>query len=111
MNYTRSEIVWVKFPFSDASTTKLRPALILSNERVNKTGDYLLMQVTTKLRNDILSLQLKEKHFTGDPLLKASELRLHKIFILNESLIAGHITNVSADFMQTAISELMKLIQ
>lgn len=28
MNYKRGDIVWVKFPFSDASSTKLRPALL-----------------------------------------------------------------------------------
>ncbi len=111
MNYNRGEIVWVKFPFSDASTTKLRPALIISNNRINKTGDYLLMQVTARLRGDNLSLSINERNFTGSPLLKQSELRLHKIFILNNSLIAGNITNVSSDFMRTVISELIKLIQ
>jgi hypothetical protein len=40
-----------------------------------------------------------------------SELKLHKIFILNDSLIAGNITTVSSDFMRTVISKLIKLIQ
>jgi mRNA interferase MazF len=111
MNYNKGEIVWVKFPFNDASTTKLRPALIISNNLINKTGDYLLMEVTTKLRRDNLSLLLNENNFTGTPLLKQSELRLHKIFILNDSLIAGNITNVSSDFMRIVISKLIKLIQ
>jgi mRNA interferase MazF len=69
------------------------------------------MQVTTKLRRDNLSLPLNENNFTGTPLLKQSELRLHKIFILNDSLIAGNITNVSSDFMRIVISKLIKLIQ
>lgn len=36
-----------KISFSDASSDKLRPALIISNDIVNQTGDYLLMQITT----------------------------------------------------------------
>src|SRR5258706_3459173 len=111
MNYSRGEIVWIKFPFSDDSAAKLRPALILSNNLVNKSGDYLLMQITTKLRSDSLSLLIKENDFSGSPLLKQSELRLHKIFILNELLVAGGITNVSADFMKTVIAGLIKLIE
>jgi mRNA interferase MazF len=111
MNYSRGEIVWVKFPFSDASTNKLRPALIISNNLVNRTGDYLMMQVTSRLRNDGLSFVINEADFTGSPLLKQSELRLHKIFIINESLIAGGITNVSPVFMKTVTGELMKLIE
>jgi mRNA interferase MazF len=49
MTYERGDIVWVKFPFSDASSLKLRPALIISNNTVNATGDYLCMQITHKI--------------------------------------------------------------
>ncbi len=111
MNYSRGEIVWVKFPFSDSATTKLRPSLVISNNNINITGDYLLMQITSRLRNDSLSLLIKETDYSASPLLKPSELRLHKIFIINESLIAGGITIASPAFMKTVISELMKLIE
>jgi mRNA interferase MazF len=111
MNYSRGEIVWVKFPFSDASATKVRPALVISNMLVNKTGDYLLMQITSRLKNDSLPLAISKIDFTGSPLLKQSELRLHKIFIGSEVLIAGAITNVSPDFMTTVVGRLIKLIE
>jgi mRNA interferase MazF len=65
MNYSRGEIVWVKFPFTDTITTKLRPGLIISNNLINRTGDYLLMQITSRLRNDALSLAIKETDFAG----------------------------------------------
>lgn len=111
MNYSRGEIVWVKFPFSDVATIKLRPALVISNSLVNRTGDYLLMQITSRLRNDSLSLQISEADYSGPELLKPSELRLHKIFIINELLIAGGITIVSPVFMKIVTGELMKLIE
>ncbi len=111
MNYSRGEIVWVKFPFSDATTIKLRPALVISNNLINRTGDYLLMQITSRLRNDSLSLQISDGDYSGSALLKPSELRLHKIFIINEMLIAGGITIVSPPFMKKVTVELMKLIE
>ena len=111
MNYGRGEIVWVKFPFTDISSTKLRPALIISNNLVNRTGDYLLMQVTSNLRKNSLSLSINNSDYSGTPLLKESELRLHKIFILNETLIAGGITNVSSSFMKKVIGEVLKMIE
>ena len=80
MKYKRGEIVWV-FPFSDASGDKVRPALVISNDLINRTGDYLLMQVTSRLRNDDLSLPINEADFIKTQLLKKGELRLHKIFI------------------------------
>lgn len=111
MNYLRREIVWVKFPFTDSSTFKLRPALILSNSIINKTGDYILMQITTKLRNDNLSLQLKNQDFEGTPLLKSGELRLHKVFVLNKDLIEGRVAKVSEDFMKRVIDSFFNLLQ
>ncbi len=111
MNYNRGEIVWVKFPFSDTSSTKLRPALIISNNLVNKTEDYILMQITSRQRNDGLSLAIIETDFTGPPLLKQSELMIHKIFIINESLIAGSITSVSSGFMEIVTTKLLKLVE
>lgn len=111
MNYSRGEIVWVKFPFNDLAITKLRPALVISNNLINITGDYLLMQITSRLRNDHFSLLINEADYSGSELLKSSELRLHKIFILNELLITGGITIVTPDFMKTVISKLFKLIE
>lgn len=111
MSYRRGEIVWVKFPFTDASSSKLRPALVLSNQIVNKTGDYLLMQITTRIRNDEFSLLISNDYYADKPLLRQGELRLHKIFILNEDLIAGSITKVSEAFMNTAVNKLLTLIQ
>lgn len=110
MKYVRGEIVWVKFPFTDTGTTKLRPALVISNNLVNKSGDHLLMQITTRLRNDSFSLLLSEKDFSDSPLLRQSELRIHKIFILNESMIAGGITKLRADVMKRITNEVIKLI-
>lgn len=111
MSYSRGEIVWVKFPFTDASTSKLRPALIISNSIVNKTGDYLLMQITTNIRRDNFSLAINNSDFLGQPLLKAGELRVHKIFIINESLIQGTITQVSNAFMEQVIDKLNQLLK
>lgn len=110
MNYKRGDIVWVKFPFSDASSGKLRPALIISNDTVNSTGDYLLMQVTTRLRGDSLSQIIIFKDYKEDPLLKQSELRLHKIFILHESLIVNKITSVNSPFLKIVVDKLTALL-
>lgn len=111
MSYSRGQIVWVKFPFTNSFVSKLRPALIISNTAVNRTGDYILMQITTRIRNDNLSLPIKDFDYAGIPLLKSGELRLHKIFILNETLIQGSITSVSTKFMGIVIEKLIRLLR
>lgn len=58
--HKQADVVVVKFPFTDGSEFKKRPALVVSNEAVNKTGDYLIVQITSKLHNDHLSISVED---------------------------------------------------
>ncbi|MEP6513528.1 MAG: type II toxin-antitoxin system PemK/MazF family toxin [Parafilimonas sp.] len=60
MRYQKGDIVWVNFPFTDGSQMKPRPVLIISNETVNKTGDYILVQITSKFKKDNLSIEISD---------------------------------------------------
>jgi hypothetical protein len=53
------------------------------------------MQVTSNLRNDNFSYPLQTENFKGSPLLKTGELRLHKIFVIHQSLIKSVITAIN----------------
>ena len=53
------------------------------------------------------SLVISQTDYNEDLLLKQSELRLHKIFILHESLIASKITSVHDLFMAAVINKLL----
>jgi mRNA interferase MazF len=107
VKYKRGDIVWVNFPFSDASSGKVRPALVISNDTINTTGDYLLMQITTRLRNNSLSLVISQTDYKEHLLLRQSELRLLKKFIHHESLMASKITSVNELFMAAVINKLL----
>ncbi len=112
MKYKKGDIVIIGFPFSDLSRTKKRPTLIISNDTVNKTGDYLMVQVTSKIRNDSLTQPINKTDFVnGKELPLQSCIRLHKIFLLNESLIISKNTAVNAGFLESTIENITKLIK
>lgn len=112
MKYKKGDIVIIRFPFSDLSKTKKRPALIISNDIVNKTGDYLMVQVTSKIHRDNLSLLINKSDFIeGKELPLRSCIRLHKIFLLNENLIIAKNTAVNYDFLKSVIEKITKLIK
>lgn len=67
------------------------------------------MQITTRLRADTLSQIILKEDYKEDPLLKQSELRLHKIFILHRSLIANKITSVNSEFIKVIVAKLLSL--
>lgn len=96
--YQQGDIVVVEFPFTDVSQTKKRPALVLSNQTINQTGDYLLIMVTSQIKYDGLSIPLSASDFVGGALPLASFVRVHKVFLLNESLIQRKFSAVTATF-------------
>lgn len=111
MSFTQADIVWVDFPFSDGSLTKPRPALVISNETVHVTGDYILIQITSKIKKDGLSIPILKSDYEDDPLELESYIRFHKIFILNESLIISKKTSITKDFKQKVIDHIMTIIK
>jgi mRNA interferase MazF len=47
--YKRGDVVLVPFPFSDQSTSRKRPAVIISSDRYNKlSSDVIIMAITSK---------------------------------------------------------------
>ncbi len=109
--YKQGDIVVVNFPFTDMTQTKKRPALIISNQQVNQTGDYLLVQLTSQVKNDTLSLSILPTDYAFRPLPLDSYVRLHKIFLLNESLILHKASAVNIPFFNNLIVAILKLIQ
>ncbi|NOU17472.1 MAG: type II toxin-antitoxin system PemK/MazF family toxin [Bacteroidales bacterium] len=108
----KGDIVIIKFPFADAAEYKKRPALIISNHEVNKTGDYLMVQITSKDKKDDLSLPIKTNNYTDDKELPLkSYIRLHKIFLLNESLVIAKATSVKPDFLENITGKIIELIR
>jgi len=104
--------VVVNFPFSDLTSTKKRPALIVSNRKVNDTGDYLLVQITSKNISDSLTFPLTTKSFVdGHELPLQSYVRLHKIFLLNQSLIAAKITELTNIEVGLIVDEIIMLLE
>ena len=43
--YKRGDIIAVPFPFTDLSSSKLRPALIISNDSISNTGDVVIVMI------------------------------------------------------------------
>jgi mRNA interferase MazF len=53
-------IVLVRFPFSDLSQSKLRPAIVLADAG---RGDWILCQVTSNPYSDARALMLSDESF------------------------------------------------
>ena len=83
MSYIQGDIVLVPFPFTMGTSSKVRPAIVVSNSTVNNTEDVILAQITSKPRKDVFTYPLENEKLS-DSLKLSSQVRCHKIFIVQK---------------------------
>lgn len=93
MSYEQGDIVLVPFPFTVGTSSKPRPAIVVSNSIVNKTQDVILAQITSKPRKDFFTYVL-ETDKLSQSLNLVSQVRCHKIFIIEKSTIFKKISKL-----------------
>ena len=92
----KGDIILVKFPFTDLSTKKLRPALVLASP--NKEGDVSLAFISSQLnKRDKFDVTLlpQENDFNQSGLKKGSLVKVNKIITLNKKIVLGKIGSLS----------------
>ena len=82
------QVVIVHFPFSDLTTSKLRPAIVLAQAG---RGDWILCQITSKSYGDSSAISLDISDFSNGSLHRASFVRPGKLFTAHHSLVANQV--------------------
>jgi len=109
MSFKKGDIVVIPVPFTDNTTVKKRPAVVLSGNEVHATGDVLIAQITSKVYRDNLSFILSATDITV-PLLKQSHVRIHKLFVLEERLIEKKVSELIPSAYSQLASRISALI-
>ena len=81
---SKGSVVLVKFPFSDLSSSKLRPAVVLAAADRN---DWILCQITSNPYADVKAIQITNDNFETGSLRRLSYARPAKLFTANSSLM------------------------
>jgi mRNA interferase MazF len=101
-------VVLVRFPFSDLSSAKRRPALVLAE--VGR-GDYVLAQITSKPYADLRAVELTASSFQRGGLDLTSYVRPGKLFTANDALIAREISTLSTDALAEVTEAVVQLLR
>ena len=87
MTFKTFDVVVVPFPFTDRTTTKRRPALILSRHQTfNRHVGQAVMAMITSAKNSDWPLDTEIEDLDAAGLPSASVIRM-KLFTLDEQLI------------------------
>ena len=99
----RGTIVLTQFPFTDLSTTKRRPAVIVSKVNEDK-DDVIVSFISSKIPNEASETDyiINEEHpdFLDTGLFKKSCFKMDKLLTIEKSLFTGEIGEVSDRIMK-----------
>ena len=101
-------VVLVRFPFSDLSASKLRPAIVLAG--VDR-DDWILCQITSNPYADTRAVEIGDSDFASGNLMRTSYARPGKLFSANTSLmqrVAGSLTQAKVTAVVDAVVDLIR---
>ena len=106
--FVKGDVVVVPFPFSDLTSLKRRPALVLAK---SGTSDFILSQITSKNLGDEHAIEIGASDFAAGGLSIISNVRPNKLFTAEASIIAykaGSLRREATDAVVAAINKLLE---
>jgi len=99
-------LVTVSFPFTDLSTIKRRPALVL----IVHGEDLIVCGVTSKISRRRDAIPLADREMAEGRLPKRSEVRPMKLFTIHRALVHTLVGRVSDEIFRRVVALLVSAI-
>ena len=108
----QGDLVIIPSPFTDQSGKKLRPGIVISNERYNRVlQDFICVPLSTELRNYEHVFRLYLDDIGSGFIHKQSDVRVDKIISMNQKLIIKRVGRVKFYIVDKIKNILNKLIE
>jgi len=106
--FIKGDVVVIPFPFSDLSSAKNRPALVLASL---KGDDVILCQITSQNVKDSYALPLDNSGFSSGSLHKPSNIRPNRLFTAEKSIIIRKIGRVKDETLIATVRKLTHILK
>jgi mRNA interferase MazF len=90
----KGKIVLIPFPFTDLTSTKLRPALVLIEDEKDCVVAFISSRVPEEPSSIEILIREDHKEFAKTGLKRASVVRLDKVATVSKNLMLGEIGEV-----------------
>jgi mRNA interferase MazF len=104
--FVKGDVVVLPFPFSDLSTSKKRPALIVANL---EGDDFILAQITSAKKFDRYSVKLNKIDFKYGSFSVESFIRPNKLFTADKSIFLYKKSSINKSQIKQVESSLLKI--
>lgn len=95
MMFKQGEIIIVPFPFSDLSSIKNRPVLIISKS--NNSEDIITCGITSNLKDSKNSVLIDDSSLEYGKIPKKSLIKVDKLFTLDKSIVKKKVARVNKE--------------
>ena len=105
---SEGSVALVRFPFSDLSSSKLRPTVVLASAG---RDDWILCQVTGNPYADPEAIQISDRDFETGSLQGVSYARPAKLFTANSSLMEIEAGRLDAAAFSKVVNAVIGVLQ
>lgn len=100
------EIVVVPFPYTDLSSSKVRPALVLSDAAFNDAGpDIVLCAITSRIANAHSSVIIAPDDLESGTLERASRVKAAKVMTVAKSVVRRRVGRLKKEAFARVMRE------
>ena len=107
--YEQKDVVLIPFPYSDLTGSKQRPAVIISNEKLNKSEDRICCLVTSNEPVD--GILISNNSFLDGKLPFKSWIKPCRLFTINSKIIKKKICTLTDDFHNKIVLSINEYIK
>ncbi len=110
MRLEPGDLILVPFPFSDLTSAKTRPALVMSTAAYNAEGaDFIACGITSNLSNAAHSVLIDSRDLTHGRLPAPSRIKVDKLATLDKAVVRRVVSRVKPEVLRRALKELRSL--
>ena len=109
--YEQGEILIVPFPFSNLSSVKRRPVLVISrNEDNKKSEDLIVSGITSNLKNKNHFVMIENSNLIKGQIPIKSMIKVNKLFSIEQSIVIKKIAKINKLTLEQVKKEFYSLV-
>ncbi len=105
------QIILLNFPFSNLKISKVRPVIVISNDKYNKKSkDVVVVPITSNLTKTDYDMIITNNNLEEGTLIVDSRAKINRIFSVEQKLIRlniGRINKKTFSEIKTILSKLV----
>lgn len=108
--YNQGDVLLINVPFTDLTSTKKRPVMVISNNHYNsKTQDIVIVAITSNISSLPYATVLDVGDMANGTLPAKSIIRADKIYTLSQSIVIKKIGDVKTEILDAVNKVLHQL--